>query len=232
MEQAGVKTTILVVDDDESVRELLCSVFEAAGYSVETAADGQQGLRTYYTCHPDLVILDIRMPGLDGWQLLERIREMSQTPVIMLTALGEEDEKVRGLGKGADDYLAKPFGRAELLARAEAVLRRVPRSSEAKAVYEDQALLLDWSRHQVYVRGTPAELSPLEFRLLTALVRNAGNVLSADRLLDICWDERPAGPTNVRVHISSLRKKLEEDPARPHLIETVREFGYRYRPSK
>ena len=148
----------------------------------------------------------------------------------MLTILGKEDQKVRGLDSGADDYLAKPFGADELMARVRAVLRRARAPSEPQDSYGDPAIRVDFQRHQVYVRGEETELTPLEFRLLAALVLNAGQVLSVERILDTCWGERPGGPMNVRLYVNYLRRKIETDPASPKLIETVREFGYRYRP--
>ena len=218
----------LIIDDEENICELLGYVLEAAGYSVCTAADGREGLSNFTSWRPDLVLLDVNMPRMNGWKVLERIQEMSDTPVIMLTVLGEEVARVRGLMGGADDYVTKPFSSAELLARVEAVLRRFKAPAKALDVYEDRDIHVDFDRHLVSVRGHSVELSPLEFRLFSALVRNAGVVLSPERLLDLCWNDRAAGPTNVRVYISSLRKKLEEDLTNPRLIQTVREFGYRY----
>ena len=230
MATAGSRSRVLVVDDEENLRELVRRLLGSAGYSVRTARDGGEGLRSFFSWKPDLVVLDIRMPKMNGWEMLERIREMSDTPVIMVSALGQEDEKVRGLRGGADDYVPKPFGQAELLARVEAVLRRAGESSKAEDVYADGVLHMDFRRHRISVKGRQAELSPLEFRVLGALVRAANVVLSPERLLNLCWDEKAAGPANVRLYISHLRRKLEEDPQRPKLIQTVREFGYRYCP--
>ena len=222
--------SILVVDDQADHRELIRSLLEAAGFSVRTANDGREGLKAFFSAPPDLALLDVRMPGLDGWELLGRIREMSDTPVIMLTALGEESEIVKGLEIGADDYLAKPFGEAEVVARVKAVLRRAGLVSELHEAYRDSVVHVDFERHRVHVRGQETRLTPLEFRLLSAFVRNAGKLLSADRVVDECWGDRPAGPLNVRLLVNYLRNKIEENPGKPELIETVREFGYRYRP--
>ena len=221
---------ILVVEDEVNFRELLRYLLDSAGYALQTAADGLEGLRVFYSWQPDLVLLDIVMPAMDGREMLGRIREMADTPVIMLTALGSEDQKVRALRAGADDYLVKPFGNDELLARVEAVLRRAGRIVGANDTYTDHAIWVDFEHHRVFVRGTSVELSPTEFRLLTALVRNADVVLSAEKLAGLVWRERPAGPGNVRVYVNYLRKKLERNPGRPQLIETVRGFGYRYQP--
>ena len=223
------KAKILVVEDEENVRDLLCYLLDGAGYLTRRSPDGRQGLRTFFSWRPDLVLLDVLMPEMDGWTLLRRVREMSEVPVIMLTALEREDDKVGALRSGADDYLVKPIGRNELLARVNAVLRRTGRISGQDHVYSDAALQLDFEQHRVFVRGLEVHLSPLEFRLLAALVRNAGAVLTPGRLVETCWGEKPAGPANVRVYINFLRKKLEEDSTKPKLIETVREFGYRYR---
>ncbi|MFQ6027169.1 MAG: response regulator transcription factor [Dehalococcoidia bacterium] len=221
---------VLVVDDDRNHRAAVCAILELGGYSVVPAQEGREALRKFFAEPTDLVILDVTMPGMDGWTLLERIREVSDVPVIMLTALEQEQYKVQGLRGGADDYVTKPFGRQELLARVETQLRRVPNTAEVTDRYEDPVLRIDFRTHQVHVRAQSVHLSALEFRLLTALVRNPSAVLSADRLLDLCWTNRETGPETVRVFIGNLRKKLEEDPARPQLIETIREFGYRYRP--
>jgi DNA-binding response OmpR family regulator len=167
---------------------------------------------------------------MDGLTVLERIREVSDAAVIMLTGLGKEHQRVLGLRSGADDYIPKPFSVAEFLARVEAVLRRVKETPKIEAVYEDQVLQLDFQRHKVQLRGQGLELSPTEFRLLTVLAKNAGVVLSTERLLDLVWGEAEVGHDNVRVYISSLRKKLEGGPTQ--LIETVREFGYRYNPPR
>jgi DNA-binding response OmpR family regulator len=227
--QSG-KATVMVVDSQEGSRAQLQRLFESEGHAVRTAADGPEGLRAFFSWRPDLVLLDTQLIGMTAWQLLQRIREVSDTPVIMLTLPNNEEEKVRGLRTGADDMLVKPVAERELIARAEAVLRRRVKPAQTAERYQDRALALDFQRHQVHVRGRQVELSPLEFRLLTALVRNAGVVLSPDQLLDLCWGGKEASPANVRVYVGYLRRKIEEDRARPRLIENVREFGYRYRP--
>jgi DNA-binding response OmpR family regulator len=223
---------VLVVDDEWEIRDLVQTTLEGEGFNVRSAANGEDGLRSFYAWNPSAVILDIRMPGMDGMKVLERIRQTSETPVIMLTALGDEPDKVKGLRRGADDYLVKPVLLNELCARVEAVLRRAKGAPapQQPAVYADAVLRVDYSRHQVYLRGDPVDLSPQEFRVLSALIAQPGVVLSTDRLLDLCWGEGEGGPESVRVYIGYLRKKLEQDPRAPRLVETVREFGYRYRP--
>ena len=221
---------VLVVDDEQSVCDLVQDVLVDAGHEVFAAVDGKEGLKAFYSWQPELVVLDISMPGMNGWDLLDRIREVSQTPVIILSALGREHETVRGLRSGADDYIVKPARTSELLARVEAALRKSEVAPEAGAVYQDSVVHVDLPRHQVHLQGQVVDLTPQEFRLLTALVQNAGFVLSTDRLSDLCWGAGNGGPENVRVYIGHLRKKLKDDPKRPRLIETVREFGYRYCP--
>ena len=229
MKDSAAGQLILVVDDAIDIRDMLRDFLEAEGYGVATAANGLEALRAFYQSRPALVISDIAMPEMDGWTFLKRLREFTETPVIMLSALGEERDKVRGLRDGADDYVVKPVMRAELLARVEALLRRArSEDTEEAAVYRDAALYLDYERHDVRVHGEPVELSPQEFRLLTALIRHPGAVLSADRLLELSWGRSEGGPENVRVYIGYLRKKLEPEPDVPPMIETVRGFGYRF----
>jgi len=221
---------ILVVDDERELRELMQELLDADGYKVEVAADGREGLKLFFAGHPDLVVLDLMMPQMDGWDLLERIREVSETPVIILTALGREHEKVKGLKAGADDYVVKPFQKSEFLARVQAALRRSRSPQPTREVYQDPVLTVDYPQHQVYLGGAKVDLTAQEFRLLAALVQNPNRVMSTDRLLDLCWGEGFGGPENVRVYIGYLRKKLRDDAKTPRLIETVREFGYCYRP--
>ncbi|MBI2871917.1 MAG: response regulator transcription factor [Chloroflexi bacterium] len=230
MEQKDAKAKILVVDDEGPIREMLRDILEQEGYAVQDVADGEEGLKTFFSWKPSLVVLDILMPKMDGWQLLERIREMSEAPVIVLSALAEERHAVRGLRSGADDYVSKPVRTSEFLARVEAALRKAKIGPRVEEAYRDRVLCVDFLRHQVYVEGREVALSPQEFRLLAALVRHAGMVLSTDQLLDLCWGTGEGGPELVRVYIGHLRKKLGEDPKNALLIETVREFGYRYRP--
>lgn len=220
---------VLVVDDEEDLRELTRLTLELAGHRVTVASDGMEGLRIFFSEPPDVVLLDIRMPAMDGWTLLERIREVSDVPVIMLTAYGQEWQKVQGLRGGADDYMVKPVGEQELLARIDAVRRRSTSAQGTREPYQDAVLSIDFRRHKVYVRSEEVHLSPIEFKLLAIFVQNRDMVLSADQLLDSCWGDRDSGPDSVRVYMNYLRKKLEDDPAKPRLLETVRGFGYRYR---
>jgi DNA-binding response OmpR family regulator len=220
---------ILVIDDEADIRNLLEELLRRAGHDVEQAPDGRAGLRALHASRPDLVLLDVTMPGFDGWQTLERIRDLTDVPVLMLTARGDELERVRGLKAGADDYVTKPFGRQELLARVEALLRRAssrPRE-EAAENYSDARLTIDFAQRAVTFDGREIVLTPLEFKLLAALVRHPRQVLSRDQLLELVWgDAYGVSPDQVKIYVGYLRRKL--GPELP--LETVRGFGYRYRP--
>ncbi len=223
---------VLVVDDDEDIRELVGTVLERADMDPLYAEDGKEALRTFFEAKPDAVVLDVTMPSLDGWGVLERVREVSDVPILMLTATAGELEKVRGLRGGADDYLTKPFGRQELVARVEVLLRRTRKRPTAPNFYSDQRLEVDFGQRSVKLDGRPVQLSPLEFRLLTAFVQHPGQILRHDQLLELVWDN-PFGATKdqLKLYVGYLRRKLDEGGA-ADLIETVRGFGYRYRPCK
>jgi DNA-binding response OmpR family regulator len=220
---------VLVADDDQDVRKLVCDLLERAGYEVVGAADGQECLRALYQRHPDLVVLDVGMPGLDGWEALSRIREVANVPVLMLTARAEEFDRVRGLRAGADDYVSKPFGRQELLARVEAVLRRAGSPPEIREAYSDDIVEIDFSEHRVTAEGRPVELTPLEFRLLATFVDHPRQVLSHERLQELVWgDAISHSRDEVRLYVGYLRHKLRDAAGAEPGIETVRGFGYRY----
>jgi DNA-binding response OmpR family regulator len=223
---------ILVIDDDADIRGLVAALLERAGLAVEQAEDGRSGLRALHKTPPDLVVLDVSMPDLDGWQTLERIRDLSEVPVLMLTARGEELERVRGLQAGADDYVVKPFGRQELVARVQALLRRAGReAAEQQEHYLDDRLAIDFAQRAVTFEGGAVSLTPLEFKLLAAFVRHPRQVLSRDQLLELVWgDAYGVSGDQVKLYVGYLRRKLApEDPATVP-IETVRGFGYRYKP--
>jgi DNA-binding response OmpR family regulator len=221
---------ILVVDDESDIRGLLRDLLERAGHEVHEATDGNDALRVFYARQPELVILDVTMPGLDGISALQRIRDLSDVPVVMLTARADELEKVRGLRSGADDYVTKPFGRQELLARVDAQLRRA-RGAEAPAEsYDDGFLQIDHSRRSVVAGGRDVELTPLEFSLLAALVRHRNQILSHDQLLELVWGgKRGSARDQVKLYVGYLRRKLGEDANGESPIETRRGFGYAYR---
>jgi DNA-binding response OmpR family regulator len=228
---------ILVVDDDADVRGLVRELLERAGASVREAADGREALRVLYDVRPEVIVLDVTMPELDGWQTLERIRDLSDVPVLMLTARAGELDKVRGLRSGADDYVTKPFGRQELLARVEALLRRTSGPPEVRAAYEDAALRIDYVSREVTVGGEAGterrtvRLTPLEFKLLSAFVRHPNETLSRARLLELVWgDVEGFGGDQVKLYVGYLRRKLGWGPTDGVPLETVRGFGYRYRP--
>src|SRR6185437_11073126 len=222
--------SVLVVDDDADVRTLVCELLARAGYTVSQAPGGREALRLLYDERPDLIVLDVSMPELDGWATLERIRELSSVPVVMLSALGAELEKVRALRAGADDYVTKPFGRQELLARVESVLRRAP-APEVRDAYSDGLLEVDFSQRRVRAGDQPIELTPLEFRLLTAFVDHPGQLLAHEQLLELAWGgERGTSRDQVKLYVGYLRRKLAAAGVPAESIETVRGFGYRYLP--
>ena len=222
-------TPILIADDDADVRRLIAGLLERAGFRALQAADGREALRVLYGQRPAAVVLDVNMPGLDGWQVLERIREVSDVPVLMLTEKGEELHRVRGLRSGADDYVPKPFGRQELLARIEALLRRAGGRAEVAEAYRDELLDVDFAQRRVLVRGEPVSLTPLEFRLLSAFLRHPGQLLSRDQLLELAWGDPAArSGQEVKLYVAYLRRKLDQAGGAGSAIETVRGFGYRY----
>jgi DNA-binding response OmpR family regulator len=223
--------SVLVVDDDGDVRALVVELLTRSGYDVSEAPNGREALKLLYEQRPDLVLLDISMPELDGWATLERIRELSDVPVLMLSALGAELEKVRALRAGADDYVTKPFGRQELLARVESVLRRAP-APEVRDAYSDGLLEVDFSQRRVRAGDQPIELTPLEFRLLTAFVDHPGQLLTHEQLLELAWGgERGTSRDQVKLYVGYLRRKLSATGISPEAIETVRGYGYRYSPA-
>src|SRR6476661_1143146 len=213
---------ILVVDDDDDIRGLLRTLLERAGHDVSDAPDGRHGLRELYAGSPDLVILDVAMPGLDGWATLERIREVSDVPVLMLTARDAEVDRVRGLKGGADDYVVKPFGRQELVARVDVLLRR-PRSGSAQDTYADARLSISFAQRAVRYGDREIALTRLEYRLLSAFVAHPNQVLSHEQLRELVWgDSSSTSRDEVKLYVGYLRRKL--DPADPGgtPIETVR----------
>ena len=239
---------ILVVDDEAVLVETIAYNLEQAGYQVVTVSDGSSALDAARQQTPDLIILDIMLPGMDGLEVCRQLRRehnTTTTPILMLTAKGDEIDKVVGLEVGADDYVTKPFGRRELLARVRALIRRSdypsPNTDSAQAETPQEVrasnrdlvagpLRIDLAGRRVNCRGNDLELQPKQFELLTYLVRNRGTVLTRDQLLHNVWGYDYAGDTRtVDVHVRWLREKLEEDPANPKLIQTVRGVGYVFR---
>jgi DNA-binding response OmpR family regulator len=222
--------TILVADDDPAVVDAVELLLEREGHRVVCASDGQEALKTAYLHKPDLIVLDLGMPKLDGWQVLKRLREVTEAPVLMLTAEGAEANKVRGLREGADDYVTKPFGRQELLARVDALLRRAPMTAhQVPEVTQLGPLEVRHEEGVTRIDGEELALTPLEFRLLSNFARNPRQVLSADRIVELVWQNPHSSPNQVKLLVRRLRKKLigelDADP-----IETVRGFGYRFNP--
>jgi DNA-binding response OmpR family regulator len=224
-------TTVLVVEDEDDAAFALVAFLTGAGYQVERAADGAAALRAVDRTRPDLVVLDVGLPGLDGWQVLAALRDTSDVPVLMLTGHSEVAERVRGLAAGADDYLTKPYASDELLARVAAVLRRVGKVTAAQPVYDDGRLRLDPGMRSVLVEGREVRLTPTEFRLLQELVRSAGTALSSGQLVARAWgDASGIAPERVKYTVLRLRRKLGWSEPESSPLEAVRGFGYRYRP--
>src|SRR3954452_14377355 len=221
---------VLLIDDDEDVRTMVRRLYERNDAEVIDAATGTEGLKALYGSQPDLVLLDIGMPELDGWRVLDRIRELTDVPVLMLTASDRELEKVRALRAGADDYVTKPFGMQELLARSEALLRRNRSNEHAPSKYADALVEIDFQAADARPAGRSLHLTPLEFRLLTAFIRNPNQVLSADQLLEMAWGDSGFARERVKIYVGYLRSKFREAGVDDPPIETVRGFGYRYRP--
>jgi DNA-binding response OmpR family regulator len=222
---------VLVIDDDDDIRGLVVELLQRAGLTVEQAPDGRAGLRAFHQSPADLVVLDVSMPELDGWETLERIRDLSDVPVIMLTARGAELERVRGLQAGADDYMVKPFGRQELVARVQALLRRARATGgdDRQDSYADDRLTIDFAQRAVTYDGRDASLTPLEFKLLSAFVRHPRQVLSREQLLELVWgDAYGVSGDQVKLYVGYLRRKLDPETPEAVPIETVRGFGYRY----
>jgi DNA-binding response OmpR family regulator len=224
-----MNTRVLCIEDDQDIALAISMVLGRAGFDVVQAADGNLGLRIFHAERPDVVLLDLGLPTLDGWGVLERIRDLSDVPVMLLTAHGLEVDKVRGLSLGADDYLTKPFGNAELVARVQALLRRSRAARPEAEVYQDALVELNFGSREVRVGGDLAALTPNEFRLLAALVRHAGQTLSAEQLLEQAWnDPLHVGPERVKFAVMRLRRKLSQGDGDHMPIEAIRGFGYRY----
>ncbi len=222
---------ILVVDDEERMARFIRLNLEHDGFQVIEAYRGMQAIQLIRDRMPDVVILDVMMPDVDGFEVLQLIRENNQVPVIMLTAKGEEEDKVKGLELGADDYVTKPFSPRELVSRVRAVLRRTDTSSaDGEGVIDvDEHLRLDFGRREIWLDGKQVKLRPTEYRLLYHLVQNAGWVLTYDQILSKVWGyEYRDEPHYVRLYVNYLRQKLEKDPANPKYILTERGIGYRF----
>jgi two-component system, OmpR family, alkaline phosphatase synthesis response regulator PhoP len=253
--------TVLIIDDDADLLQLAGLIFKKAGARVITASDGLEGISKFFTHHPDLIVLDVIMPENNGFDICSRIRQVSETPLIFLTALNEEKEMLRGLAVGADDFLTKPFNPEILLARARTILRRTQRANGSNGhnehddnngyhgqngingkngnhsqngngrtgsfSYNDGYLSIDIERHEVLIREKRVKLTPIEFRLLVYLARNAGKLLTFEKILVNVWGSEYLGTMDhVHVYISHLRRKVEEDARHPRYIITIHGMGY------
>ena len=228
-----VRGSVLVVDDEPTIAEVVSRYLERAGYETHSAADGNEAIDAAATHRPDLVVLDLMLPGIDGLEVMRRLREhdRGRTPVILLTAKGEESDRVIGLRLGADDYVVKPFSPAELVARVDAVLRRVDSAPEHEAPIEFDDMTIDPAARRVVVRGEEVQLTQREFYVLLFLARHPGQVFSRNQLMDAVWQYSFYSDTStVTVHIRRLRAKIEADPAAPRHIQTVWGVGYRFQP--
>jgi len=224
-------TLILLVDDETLITDSLSYSLKREGFQVEIAADGISAIKAVEEGKPDLIVLDLMLPDISGFEVCRRLRTFTTTPVIMLTARGEEIDRVLGLEVGADDYLAKPFSFRELLARIQAMLRRVAldRQTVQPHLISMRQVSLDPSARRVYKGDQELQLSAREFDLLAILMKNAGRAMSREELIDLVWGEDWSGdPRTLDVHVRWLRLKIEEDPATPQYIQTVRGYGYRF----
>jgi two-component system, OmpR family, KDP operon response regulator KdpE len=225
-----VSEKVLVIDDEETTVQLITMLLERRGFEVIKAYRAEEGLRKAYRHQPDLVLLDIMMPDMDGWEVCKRLREMSDVPIIFLTARGEVKDVVRGLEMGADDYVVKPYDNDELIARVRAHLRRSPRpNTSEELVFDNGDFRVNFMNREVYVRNEIKHLTPKEFNLLGVLVRNAGRVVTRNELVTQAWgDEYHDAIDSLKLYIHYLRQKLEINPEQPDYILTSRGVGYRF----
>jgi DNA-binding response OmpR family regulator len=222
---------VLVVEDEPDIALVLTMLLERDGHRVTSAPDGHAALRSAHESHPQLIVLDIGLPGMDGWSVLSRIRDVSDVPVLLLTAAGRDEDKVRGLRGGADDYLTKPFHNAELLARIDALLRRADGAEWEGSDLGHGNLTLSPTRGVVTVDGEDVRVTPLEFRLLAVFLRHEGQVLTATQLLSAAWgDDTGTGQDRVKFAVLRLRRKLGWEDAARSPLQAVRGIGYRLDP--
>lgn len=219
---------ILIIEDEKELANILRSYLERANYEVLSAYRGDTGLNEWETKHPDLVLLDLNLPGMDGLDVARAIRRKDETPIIMVTARVEEIDKLIGLELGADDYISKPFSPREVVARVKTVLRRSTKSSEKTTFIQIRELIIDFDAHMVSVKGEHIDLTPTEFSILATLAEHPGRVFSRLQLLEASQGNAYEGyERSIDAHIKNLRAKLEDDPKNPHFIETVFGIGYK-----
>ena len=227
-----MKEKILVIDDEKAITKLLSLRLAPRGFEVMTATDGRTGLKLAYEHHPDLVILDIMMPEMDGYEICKRLREMSDVPVLMLTAKGSEEDAIHGFQIGADDYVRKPFSIIELEARIKALIRRSQGKDRDNSFYDDGNLKIDLYQNHVYLQGEVVRLTPTEFQLLRRLVEDIGRVVSHDELIKAVWGPSYEDALScLSLYIHYLRDKLEDDPGKPRYIRTKWGQGYWFAPN-
>jgi len=231
MDSGAPRGSVLVVDDEPTITEIVSRYLQRAGYSTLVAGDGPEALRLAGVERPDLVVLDLMLPGMDGLEVLRRLRERERVSIILLTAKGEASDRVIGLRLGADDYVVKPFSPAELVARVDAVLRRMDSSPELERPISFDDLELDPVGRRVTVRGEEVQLTVREYELLLFFMRHPGQVFSRDQLMDAVWRYSFYTDTStVTVHVRRLRAKVEADPSEPRWLQTVWGVGYRFQP--
>lgn len=230
MDPAAFSGPILIVEDDKKTASLVALYLEKDGFKTIAAYDGQQALELARRHHPSLVILDLMLPHVDGWEVCWEIRRSSEVPILILTAREEEMDRVLGLSLGADDYVVKPFSPRELVARVKAILRRArPEAAKAQGLLSQGGLVVDLEKRKVTVNGRPISLTVFEFKLLQSLMASPGRVFSREELLDRLYPHGEAVIDRViDVHIGKLRQKIEEDPSKPRYILTVRGIGYQF----
>jgi DNA-binding response OmpR family regulator len=229
MKSAHSSGLVLIIEDDKKTASLVSLYLEREGFQTILAHDGREGLNLFKLHNPIFVILDLMLPRMDGWEVCRELRRLSNTPILMLTARGEEIDRVSGLTLGADDYVAKPFSPRELVARVKAILRRIRPPSSSQSIRSHGGLVLDLEKRKVHLNGHPLSLTPHEYRLLQALMSAPGKVFTRSELLDHLYPTGEAVIDRViDVHIGKLREKIEKDPARPRLILTVRGIGYQF----
>jgi two-component system KDP operon response regulator KdpE len=224
-----MREKILVVEDDPEFLNLTQTWLQNAGYEVLTAEDGVEGMRRVYSGRPNLVLLDANMPKMDGWEVCRRIRDMSDIPVMMVTVNDQKDNRLRGFSNGADDYITKPVDFPELIARVQAVLRRVGANNQEDIpdTFDNGEIEIDWRSRQVWVRGKRVKLSPTEFKILACLIKNRGWIVTHEQLLEKAWGPNYIGDKSfVKLYIRYLRQKIEADPHKPKFILTERGVGY------
>jgi DNA-binding response OmpR family regulator len=224
-----VNEKILVVDDDATLIRFVSEYFENEGYAMYTANRGETAIRVFYEARPDIVILDVMMPGMDGWEVCARLREMADVPIVMLTAKTSEADKLRGFRLGVDDFVTKPFSLAELAARVGAILSRAKsQSPKSETRYIAGPISVDMTKREVIMNDTVIDLTPTEFRLLSLLASKTGEAVSQEELVSQVWgDQRTRSGSVLRRYIWLLRKKIEPDPENPRHLLTVRGYGYR-----